>query len=99
MLAFQGHLACCVGMPDFAAVQPLPRGVQLTDIALGWAYISGDRRAQVRLADYGHEMGRLLATGAVDPMVEVVFELDQAIAALRRSRSGRQRGKLVIRVS
>jgi len=99
MLAFQGHLACCVGMPDFASVQPLPRGVQLTDIALGWAYISGDRRAQVRLADYGHEMGRLLATGAVDPMVEEVFELDQTIEALRRSRSGRQRGKLVIRVS
>lgn len=99
MLAFQGHLACCVGMPDFVRVQPLPRGVQLTDIALGWAYISGDRRAQGRLAHYGREMAGLLARGAVDPMVEEVLEFDRAIEALRRSRSGRQRGKLVIHVS
>lgn len=99
MLAFQGHLASCVGLPDFARVQPLARGVQLTDIALGWAYISGDRRAQARLAHYGREMAGLLARGAVDPMVEEVVEFDHAIEALRRSRSGRQRGKLVIRVS
>lgn len=99
MLAFQGHLACCVGMPDFAGLQPLPRGVQLTDIALGWAYISGDGRAQARLAHYGREMAGLLARGAVDPMVEEVLEFDRAIEGLRRSRSGRQRGKLVIRVS
>lgn len=99
MLAFQGHLACCVGMPDLTRVQPLPRGVQLTDIALGWAYINGDRRAQVRLAHYGREMASLLARGAIDPMVEEVVEFDRVIEALRQSRSGRQRGKLVIRVS
>ena len=60
MLAFQGHLACCVGLPDLTSLQPLPRGVQIADIALGWAYLSGDTRAQARLAHYGAEMAQLV---------------------------------------
>ncbi len=99
MLAFQGHLACCAGLPDLASLQPLPRGVQIADIALGWAYLSGDTRAQTRLAHYGEEMAKLVAAGAVDPMIAEVVEFDRAIDALKRSRLGRQRGKLVIRVA
>jgi NADPH:quinone reductase-like Zn-dependent oxidoreductase len=99
MLAFQGHLACCVGLPDLAALQPLPRGIQLSDIALGWAYLSHDRRAQARLAHYGREMAELVATRVVDPMLVEILAFDQAIDALRHSRSGRQRGKRVIRMA
>jgi NADPH:quinone reductase-like Zn-dependent oxidoreductase len=99
MLAFQGYLACCVGLPDLTALQPLPRGVQIADIALGWAYLSGDARAQARLAYYGQEMAKLVAAGVVNPMIAEVVEFDQSIEALKRSKSGRQRGKLVIRVA
>lgn len=99
MLAFQGYLACCVGLPDLTSLQPLPRGVQIADIALGWAYLSGDMRAQARLAHYGREMAQLVSYGVVDPMIAEVIEFDQAIEALKRSKSGRQRGKLVIRVA
>lgn len=99
MLAFQGYLACCAGLPDLTPLQPLPRGVQIADIALGWAYLSNDARAQARLAHYGHEMARLVSAGVVNPMIAEVVEFDQAIEALRRSKSGRQRGKLVIRVA
>jgi len=99
MLAFQGCLACCVGLPDLAALQPLPRGIRIVDIALGWAYVTNDGRAQSRLAHYGREIARLVADGAIDPMIAEVVSFDGSIDALRRSKSGRQRGKLVIRVA
>jgi NADPH2:quinone reductase len=98
-LAFQGHLVCCAGLPDLAVLQPLPRGIRITDIALGGAYLSGDRRAQERLAYYGRQMAGLLASGSIDPMVSEIVDLDQAIEALRRNKAGHQRGKLVIRTS
>jgi NADPH:quinone reductase-like Zn-dependent oxidoreductase len=99
MLAFQGCLACCVGLPDLAPLQPLPRGIQIVDVALGWAYVANDLRAQQRLAHYGREMARLVEEGAVDPMIAEVVSFDRAIDALKRSKSGRQRGKLVIEVA
>lgn len=99
MLAFQGHLACCAGLPDLGSLQPLPRGIRISDIALGRAYIAGDFRAQSRLASYGTEMAALVAQDAIDPMIADVVNFDQAIDALVRSRSGHQRGKLVIRVA
>lgn len=99
MLAFQGHLACCVGLPDLSVLQPLPRGIRICDIALGGAYIRGDRRAQARLAHYGRELAALVAAGSVDPMISSVVDLDQAIEALRENRTGGRRGKVVIRVA
>ena len=98
MLAFQGQLACCTGLPDFAPLQPLPRGVRICDIALGGAYLAGDRRAQARLAGYGDALGALIASNDVDPMIEEVLPFDQALDALRRNRTRRQRGRLVIDV-
>lgn len=99
MLAFQGHLACCVGLPDLGSLQPLPRGISISDIALGGAYLAGDFRAQARLAHYGTAMARLVAEGAIDPMVAEVVDFDRAIETVIRSKSGHQRGKLVIRVA
>lgn len=99
MLAFQGSLACCVGLPDFGSLPPLPRGIQIFDIALGWAYVVGDRRAQARLAHYGREMGSLVDEGRVRPEVSQVFGFDRAIEALAANRAGRHRGKLVIRIA
>lgn len=99
MLAFQGCLACCVGLPDLGSLQPLPRGIQIVDVALGWAYVAGDRRAQERLAHYGHELAQLVAAGLVRPTLTEVFEFADAIEALARNKAGRQRGKLVIRVA
>ena len=99
MLAFHGWLVCCVGLPDFSQFQPLPRGIRIADIALGWAYLRNDRRAQARLAYYGCELARLVSEGEVDPMIAEVVGFNQAIDALRRSRAGHQRGKLVIRMN
>jgi NADPH:quinone reductase-like Zn-dependent oxidoreductase len=99
MLAFQGHLACCVGLPDLGALQPLPRGIRICDIALGAAYLRGDRRAQCRLAHYGRELAALVAAGAVAPMISAVVDLDQAVEALRDNKAGRRRGKVVVRMA
>lgn len=96
MLAFQGRLACCTGLPDFALLPPLPRGIAIHDIALGAAYVRGDRRAIARMADYGRDLGALIAAGEVDPMVAEVLPFGRVIEALGRSRTGHQRGKLVI---
>ena len=98
MLAFQGQLACCTGLPDFAQLQPLPRGIRVCDIALGGAYLAGDRRAQARMADYGDALGALIASNDIDPMIEQVLPFDRVQEALRRSRTGHQRGRLVIDV-
>lgn len=98
MLAFQGHLACCTGLPDFAPLQPLPRGIQISDIALGASYLAGDRRAQARMAWFGARLGALIAEGRVDPMIEEVLPFEGLPEALRRNMTGHQRGKLVIRI-
>lgn len=96
MLAFQGRLACCTGLPDFAALPPLPRGIEIHDIALGVAYVRNDRRAIARMADFGRELGALVAAGRVDAMIAEVLPFGRIVEALRRSRTGHQRGKLVI---
>ncbi len=96
MLAFQGKLACCTGLPDFEDVQPLPRGIEIHDIALGAAHLRDDDRALRRMAEYGVELGGLIATGEIDAMIEEILPFDQIIDALERSRTGHQRGKIVV---
>ncbi len=96
MLAFQGRLACVAQLPDLGALQPLPRGIQLFDISLGGAFAAKDRRAQRRMAEIGDAMARLLADGEIDPMVAEMLPFERTVEALRRSREGHLRGKLVI---
>ena len=96
MLAFQGQLACCTGLPKFEPLEPLPRGICIYDIALGAAYVRGDLRAQTRMAHYGRAMASLVAEGKIDAMVEEALPFDRIIEALRRSKSGHQRGRLVV---
>lgn len=96
MLAFQGKLACCTGLPDFTDLQPLPRGIEIHDIALGAAYAHADDRALRRMAQYGQDLGAMIAAGEIDPMIQDVLPFDQIVDALERSKTGHQRGKLVV---
>lgn len=95
ILAFQGHLACCVGLPDFSKIGELPRGIQISDIALGWAYLRDDRRAQERLAYYGEQLGTLVAQGEINPMIMSTIRPEQIIDALHHVKTGKVRGKIV----
>ncbi len=99
MLAFQGQLACCTGLPDFTPLQPLPRGIRIYDISLGGAYGAGDRRAQSRMAEYGHALGALIADGEIDPMIEEILPFQKTMEALKRNKTGHQRGRLIIDVT
>lgn len=96
LLAYEGHLFCCVGLPDFPKLEPLPRGIQISDILLGAAHLRQEPRALRRLSEMGEIMGEMIVQGELSPMIEDVVSFDRIKNALERSRSGHQRGKLVI---
>jgi len=98
MLAFQGWLLMFNGVPNFTELPQMPRGMRIADIALGAAYVAGDARAQRRMAHYGEAMAALIASNEIDPMIEHIYSFEQAVDALRRNRTGHQRGRVVIRV-
>src|SRR5512147_1943111 len=72
LLAFNGGLACLLGLPDLTRLQPFTIAPSIHEVALGSAHLSGDKRADdlARMAD---ELAAMIIQGAVHlPPIEVI---------------------------
>jgi len=74
------------------AAAPVPAGPARTDIAVKPAVIRPRRDLLERVAD-------LAARGALKPQVEAVLPLSEAARGYEQSRTGHQRGKIVLRIA
>src|SRR5512132_2580728 len=95
LLAFNGGLACLLGLPDLTRLQPFNTAPSIHEVALGSAHVSGDKRAQDDLARMADELAALIIQGAVRlPPIEVI-PWQEIPAGLDRLAEGHVRGKIV----
>ena len=98
MLAFGGGIACVAGLPDFRHMRSFGKALSVHDVALGGAYLSGDRMAQEDLGRIGREVGALASAGKIRPMLERTITLEEVPQVLARWTELRTRGKIVAQV-
>jgi NADPH:quinone reductase-like Zn-dependent oxidoreductase len=98
LLAFGGGIACVNGLPDLAKLQSFGRALSVHDVALGGAYLSGDRIAQKQLAEMGQALGALGATRQINPMLQELISLEAIPEALERLSQRHVRGKIVAQI-
>lgn len=95
LLAFNGGIACVAGLPDFTCIQPFAKALSVHEIALGGAYLSQDPRAIADLAQMGQELGDLVSTSKINPMLTEVIRFEAIPDALMRLAERHVRGKIV----
>lgn len=95
MLAFGGGIACVAALPDLSRFQSFGKALSVHDIALGGAYLAGDRIAQAELALLGQKVGKLVSDRAISPMLQEVIRLENIPDALTRLSQRHVRGKIV----
>ncbi|MCC6613203.1 MAG: zinc-binding dehydrogenase [Anaerolineae bacterium] len=95
LLAFGGHLVCVDSLPDLSKVRPFAKALSIHEIALGVAYLSGDRRAQEELAQIGRELGALLDAGSVRSALSRIIGLADVPDAFDEMAGRHVRGKMV----
>lgn len=95
MLAFGGGIACVAALPDLSRFQSFGKALSVHDIALGGAYLAGDRIAQAELALLGQKVGKLVSDRAISPMLQEVIRLEDIPDALTRLSQRHVRGKIV----
>ena len=98
LLAFNGGLACLLGLPNLTRLRPFTIAPSIHEVALGSAHLSGDKRAQEDLARMADELATLIIQGAVRlPPIEVI-PWQELPAGLDRLADGHVRGKIVAQV-
>lgn len=98
MLAFGGGIACVAALPDLTQFQSFGKALSVHDVALGGAYLSGDRLAQEKLAQIGQTFGQLVSDRAIDPMLQEIISLEEIPQGLKRLSERHVRGKIVAQI-
>lgn len=98
LLAFGGGIACVAALPRFEHFQSFGKALSVHDVALGGAYLSGDRIAQKKLAQIGRELGHLVSDRKINPMVQEVIALEEIPQGLQRLAERHVRGKIVAQI-
>jgi NADPH:quinone reductase len=98
LLAFGGSIACVAGLPDFSQTQSFGKVISVHNIALGMAYLLGDKKAQSELADIGRKVAKLVTNQQIDPLLQEVISLEEIPLALVRLSDRHQRGKIVAQI-
>ncbi|NET45757.1 zinc-binding dehydrogenase [Okeania sp. SIO2B3] len=98
MLAFNGGIACIAGLPDFSKFKPFSIAASIHEVALGGAYLSGDKKAIKDLGKMAREMGELVRQKKVNSMSTEVISLEEIPEALNRLKGRHVRGKIVAKV-
>lgn len=98
MIAFGGQIACVDSLPDLSKVRPFAKALSIHEIALGVAHLSGDLKAQEKLAIIGTEMASLIAAGQVKPIISEVISLGEVPHGLRKIAERHVRGKIVTQI-
>jgi NADPH2:quinone reductase len=98
ILAFGGGIACIAALPDLSHFHSFGKALSVHDIALGGAYVSGDRIAQEELAHLGQKLGALVSDRTISPMLQEVIGLEDIPEALTRLSQRHVRGKIVAQI-
>lgn len=97
-LAHGGGLASIAGVPSAERLARFPRGASIHDIALGFAFTSGDRKAQEDIARMGSALCDLAARRQVAPVISEVIDFAAIPDGLARLAGRHVRGKIVARL-
>jgi NADPH:quinone reductase-like Zn-dependent oxidoreductase len=98
LLAFNGAMACLLGLPDLSGLQPFTVSPSLHEVALGAVHQYGSRRQVEDLAVMGYELLDLLKRGDIHPLPMETLSLGQAVKGLEMLAKGHVRGKVVVQV-
>ena len=98
MLAFNGEIACLAGLPDFSKFKSFGITASIHKIALGGAYLSGDKKAIQDLGKMARKMGVLVSENKIHPMLTKVISLKEIPEALNRLQDRHVRGKIVAEI-
>jgi NADPH:quinone reductase-like Zn-dependent oxidoreductase len=97
-IAFGGHLACVVGLPDFSVIEPFTKALSIHESALGGAHLSGDRKSQEDLATMANELISSVQNGKISPMLKETIPLEEIPEALTRLAERHVTGKIVAEI-
>ncbi|MFZ4452751.1 zinc-binding dehydrogenase [Salibacterium aidingense] len=97
-LAYNGHLICVTGLPDFDAYDPKTLAPSIHEIALGFVYRSDDHEQIADLGRIAEEVGELAAGRHLQPMLEEEVHLEGVPDALKQIREKHSRGNIVAHV-
>ncbi len=97
-LAFAGHLACVVGLPDFSVIEPFTRGLSIHESVLGGAHLSGDRKSQEDLASMANELISMVREGKIVSLLREAISLEEIPQALARLEERHVTGKIVAQI-
>lgn len=98
LIRYNGHLLCIDPMPVLREVPPYTYAASIHEVALGGAYAAGHVPTQRDFAVMGDAMLALLQQKKIDPMIEQVISLDEAVDALKSMRERNVLGKIVVRI-
>lgn len=96
LICYNGQLLCVDPFPDCSRVPPYTYAASIHEVALGGAYAAGHIPTQRDFAVMGDALLALLRQGALDPMIERIASIDEAVAALKSMRTDSAGGKIVI---
>ena len=99
MLAFNGAIACVVGLPDLSAVQSPGKGISIHDINLSVGYKCGELKGLEELGRMGTELATLVSNGKVKSLLQQVVSLAEIPEVQVRLSEGHVRGKIVAQIS
>ncbi len=99
MLAFGGAIACVAELPDFSGFKTFGKAISIHDVALGGAYLSGDKKAREDLGRIGRELGAIVSEKNLDPMLSELISLEEIPEALVRLSQRHVRGKIVAEIA
>ncbi|MCG6878993.1 MAG: zinc-binding dehydrogenase [Deltaproteobacteria bacterium] len=97
-LAFGGHLACVVGLPDFSVIEPFTKALSIHESALGGAHLSGDRKSQEDLAAMADELITMLRDGKIVSLLKETISMEEIPHALARLEERHVTGKIVAQI-
>ena len=97
-LAFGGHLACVVGLPDFSVIEPFTKALSIHESALGGAHLSGDRKSQEDLAAMANELIAWVRDGKISSMLSETISMEDIPKALTRLAKRHVSGKIVVEI-
>jgi len=97
ILAFNGQIASIVGILDTHQIREFSTGFGFHEVALGGAYLSGHYPSQCDLAQMGNELIDLLLSQNKQPRINE-YSFDEVLAAFHDLQSGKNSGKIVVKI-
>ncbi|NNU62849.1 zinc-binding dehydrogenase [Ochrobactrum soli] len=98
LIRYNGQLLCIEPMPDTSRVPGYTYGASIHEIALGGAYGARHIPTQRDFSKMGEALLGMIASKALDPLIERIIPLEAAIYRLRAMQKTSAGGKIVVSI-